>query len=148
MVSKASDGCRVVIEGRTKTAEKVFEQILSQLHAERFSKEDVFAVHLGLEEAFLNAVKHGNKEDPAKKVTVDFSVKPAKVKIVVSDEGKGFNPSSVPDPTAGDNIYKVGGRGLFLIRSYMDKMEFNKKGNCICMTKFNSARRTDKHKEQ
>jgi serine/threonine-protein kinase RsbW len=109
--------------------------VLSQLEANNFSPEDIFSVHLSLEEAFINAVKHGNKMDTHKGVRIDYSISPNKIEISMTDEGKGFKPDSVPDPRAGNNIYKTGGRGLFLIRAYMDKVEFNESGNCVRMVK-------------
>jgi len=128
----------VVVESKSSAGEKVVKEILSGLKAQRFGDDDIFAVHLGLEEAFINAVRHGNKFDPAKKVTIIYDIEPEKAVIFLADEGDGFVPSNIPDPRVGNNIYKIGGRGLFLIRSYMDQIDFNEKGNCICMIKYNS----------
>ena len=111
-------------------------EIISEVKANGFNEEDVFAVHLALEEALINAIKHGNKMDAGKDVKIDYSVCPDKVDIIMTDEGEGFNPDSVPDPRCGDNIYRLGGRGLLLIRSYMDMVEFNKKGNTVHMVKY------------
>ncbi len=128
----------MIIENKSSQAEGVIAKVLSKMEALKFSKDDIFAVHLGLEEAFINCLRHGNKSDPAKKITIEYQIKPDKAVVSLTDEGEGFNPNSIPDPTQGSNIYKTGGRGLFLIRSFMDKVNFNKKGNCICMTKFNT----------
>jgi serine/threonine-protein kinase RsbW len=138
MLSKEPVGCSVVVESKSSAAEKVIGQILSKMKAQKFADDDIFALHLGLEEAFINAVKHGNKFDPAKKITITYTIRPEKAEICLADEGDGFAPGNIPDPTLGDNIYKIGGRGLFLIRSYMDEINFNEKGNCICMVKYNS----------
>jgi serine/threonine-protein kinase RsbW len=142
MSSKLPIGMTIILESRASAIEQVCERILSELQACDFSKEDVFAVHLGLEEAFLNAIKHGNEDDTTRKVTINYRIKPDEVEIFMKDQGKGFNPDSVPDPRCGDNIYKIGGRGLFLIRSYMDLIEFNKQGNCIRMVKYNSNKKS------
>lgn len=136
MSSKKFDGWFSAVEN--KSAEKIIERILAEMRVLKFGKNDIFAVHLGFEEAFINAVKHGNRNDPEKKVTVKYQIDPQKTVISLTDEGQGFVPDSIADPTIGNNIYKIGGRGLFLIRSFMDRVDFNKKGNCICMTKFNS----------
>jgi serine/threonine-protein kinase RsbW len=138
MLSKRPVGCSEVVESKSSAAEGVIGQILSKMKAQKFGEDDIFAVHLGLEEAFINAVRHGNKFDPAKKVTITYNIQPEKTEVCLADEGDGFAPDNVPDPTVGNNIYKIGGRGLFLIRSYMDKINFNKKGNCICMIRYNS----------
>jgi serine/threonine-protein kinase RsbW len=138
MSSNRFDGSSEVVEGDSSTAEKVFAQILEKMKTLKFGKDDMFAVHLGLEEAFTNAVKHGNKSERGKKVIVKYQIDSKKLILSIEDEGEGFAPESIPNPTVGENIYKTGGRGLFLISSFMDKVDFNKKGNCICMTKFNS----------
>ena len=148
MLSKSPLGVPIVIESSSSAIEQVCERILSELHAGNFSKDDVFAVHLGLEEAFLNAIKHGNKDDVTRKVTIHYSISPDEVEIFMKDQGQGFDPDSVPDTRCGDNIYKIGGRGLFLIRSYMDLTEFNEQGNCIRMVKYNSNKKSLASKEK
>jgi len=111
-------------------------RILSELEANNFSKEDVFAVHLALEEAFLNALKHGNKMDADKEIRVDYLVDLDKVEISMRDEGEGFDPEGVPDPRCGENLYRPEGRGLFLMRSYMDVVKYNERGNCVHMVRY------------
>jgi serine/threonine-protein kinase RsbW len=132
----------IVIETGSSAIAGVSKRILAQLEAKNFSREDIFAVHLALEEAFLNAIRHGNKMDPDKKIRVDYSVSLDKVEISMTDEGDGFDPSVVPDPRYGENLYKIEGRGLLLMRSYMDVVEFNERGNCVHMVK----RRSEKTK--
>jgi serine/threonine-protein kinase RsbW len=113
---------------------------LDELQSRSFDQEDIFAVHLALEEAFVNAVKHGNRMDAAKKVRIDYCVAPDKVDISITDEGEGFDPARVPDPRCGENIYKTSGRGLLLIRSYMDVAEYNERGNSLHMVKYRKGR--------
>ena len=110
--------------------------ILSALEAHGFSQDDVFAVHLALEEAFHNAVKHGNQMDPNKKVRIDYAVDAEKVEISLTDEGEGFNPSSIPDPRVGPNLYRPEGRGLLLIGAYMHVVEYNEQGNALRMVRY------------
>jgi serine/threonine-protein kinase RsbW len=73
--------------------------------------------------------------DPAKKVKIEYSVNPDKIEVSVTDEGNGFNPEDVPDPRSGKNLYKPDGRGLFLMKSYMDAVQFNEQGNCVYMVR-------------
>ena len=115
------------------------KEILSKLQANNFAEEDVFAIHLALEEAFLNAVRHGNKMDTAKKVTIGYTVDSDKIEISITDQGEGFDPQVIPDPREGENLYKAQGRGLLLIRSYMDTVEYNLQGNCVKMVKHRSG---------
>jgi len=112
--------------------------ILAALEARGFSQDDLFAVYLALEEAFLNAVKHGNRMDPAKKVTIDYTVDQEKVEIRMTDEGPGFDPSRIPDPRVGPNLYRPEGRGLLLIRSYMHTVEYSAQGNSLRMVRCKS----------
>lgn len=109
---------------------------MPKLKAHNFSEDEIFAVHLAMEEAFINAVRHGNKMDPQKEVKIDYLVDDEKLEISMTDEGRGFDPNVVPDPRCGENLYKAGGRGLLLIRSYMDVVEFNKSGNRVRIVKY------------
>jgi serine/threonine-protein kinase RsbW len=128
---------RSVVLGSTPSAiAGVCEWILAKLKDNNFGEDDIFAVHLALEEAFINAVKHGNKMDPSKEVKIDYSVGSDKVGISMTDQGNGFDPDSVPDPRYGENLYKTEGRGLLLIRSFMDVVEFNKRGNRVHMVRY------------
>ena len=108
---------------------------MPELEVNHFGEEDIFAIHLSLEEAFANAVKHGNKSNPDKKIKVEYLVDSEKVEICLTDEGEGFCPTVVPDPRCGENLYRGNGRGLLLIRSFMDICEFSKSGNSVRMVK-------------
>ncbi len=127
---------------------KVCDQALSKLEAYGFGKDDIFAVHLALEEAFLNAVKHGNKMDSSKEVKIDYSVDLDKIEISMTDQGDGFEPSSVADPRYGEDLYKPGGRGLLLMNSYMDVVKFNEQGNSLYMVRYKEKPRLTKDKDQ
>ena len=136
MVSKAPINCSIVVESKPSAVVGVYEQLLSKLENNGFSKEDIFAVHLALEEAFLNAVKHGNKMDSAKSVKIDYSVGLDKVEISMTDQGDGFEPEAVADPRWGESLYKPEGRGLLLMNAYMDVVEFNERGNSVYMARY------------
>ena len=123
----------VAVESRPSAFEEWWREVLSALEAQGYNQDDIFAVHLALEEAFQNAVKHGNRMNPAKKVIIDYAVDPEKVEVRMTDEGTGFDPGSVPDPRIGDNLYRPTGRGLLLIRSYMHTVEYNAEGNSLRM---------------
>jgi serine/threonine-protein kinase RsbW len=106
-----------------------------------YPDDDVFAIHLAMEEAVVNAVKHGNRGDCNKNVEIEYDITSEKIVITITDEGGGFEPGNVDDPRSGENIYKTNGRGLLLIKSYMDSSEYNQSGNSITMTKINSKMR-------
>ena len=136
MTSEASINCSIVVDSKSSAVVEVCREILAKLKEHNFDKDDIFAVHLTLEEAFLNAVKHGNKNDPTKKVKIDYSVSSEKVEITMTDEGTGFEPESVDDPRFGEGLYEPGGRGLLLMNSYMDIVKYNEYGNSVYMVRY------------
>lgn len=86
---------------------------------------------VGITEALANAVLYGNGGDPAKYVRVEVSLDSSRVALRVVDEGRGFDPQTVPDPTLPENVSRSGGRGLFLLRQLMDEVEFSDRGNAV-----------------
>ena len=140
MVMKVPINRSMTLESRPSVIEDECRWILTQLEANEFSPEDIFAVHLALEEAFINAVEHGNKMNPLKEVKVDYLVDTDKIEISMTDEGGGFKPDAVPDPRSQENLYKAGGRGLLLMCAYMDVVEFNESGNHVHMVKHRSKK--------
>ncbi len=83
-----------------------------------------FGIDMAVREAITNAVVHGNQEDEAKSVEIVFSCAANTLEIEVSDQGEGFDSASVPDPTEPANLLKTSGRGIFLMRSFMDQVEW------------------------
>jgi serine/threonine-protein kinase RsbW len=114
--------------------EPVVAEILGYLSG--VDKNILHDVKLAVEEAIINAMKHGNglREDLYVFVDLDYDGK--KITIAVQDEGAGFNYKKVPDPTADENILKGHGRGVFLIRKLMDEVRFNDSGNRLEMIKY------------
>ena len=98
-------------------------------------ERDLFCIKLALEEALVNAIKHGNQMDRSKKVHISYRLLADRFEIHIADEGPGFDPSDVPDPTALENLERPCGRGLMLMRHYMSEVAFHGRGNCVCMTK-------------
>ncbi len=80
---------------------------------------------LSLSEAASNAMVHGNKLDPKKYVDIKITVSDDKIKVVIKDEGNGFDPSSVPDPTAPENLLKDSGRGIHIMKTFLENMRYN-----------------------
>ena len=89
-----------------------------------------------VDEAVTNAIKHGNKFQEAKKVTIDIAMDTERIKIVVADEGDGFDVSSVPDPTDPKNLLKPSGRGILFMKIGMDDVHYNEKGNMLTLIKY------------
>jgi len=136
MASEAPIHSSIIVESKPSGLREPCERLLSVLEEKGYTQDDMFAVHLALEEAFLNAVKHGNKMDPAKTVVLEYLVDGEKVEIQMLDEGPGFDPCSIPDPRTGENLYRPEGRGLLLMSAYMDVVEYNERGNGLRMVRY------------
>ncbi len=86
---------------------------------------------VGLTEALANAMLYGNGHDPDKCVTVEVCLTETRIEACVTDQGEGFNPGAVPDPTSDENLAKGGGRGLYLMRRLLDEVCYNERGNQV-----------------
>ncbi len=100
-----------------------------------YCESAVFAIKLALEEAIVNAVRHGNNLDPQKHVVVRYEVTPERIVIEVEDQGNGFLPHAIPDPTEPDFIDRPHGRGIMLMRAYLDEVTFSETGNLVRLVK-------------
>lgn len=96
-------------------------RILGQLDE---SEQLMFGIDMAIREAVTNAVVHGNKQDDSKQIRVAIKSSPQEIEISVHDEGAGFNPAEVADPTAAENIMKTSGRGIFFMRNFVDEIEW------------------------
>jgi serine/threonine-protein kinase RsbW len=110
-------------------------KLLEKLEEYGYTDDALFAVRLATEEAILNAIKHGNSCDPSKKVWLRFAICDQRVEIEIEDEGPGFDPNRIPDPTLQENILVPGGRGVMLMRAFMHTVDFPPPGNTCRMTR-------------
>ena len=102
------------------------------------SEEAAFGVEMAVREAVTNAMVHGNHEDESKSVEVIFNCHADELEVEVRDQGEGFDPATVPDPTNAENLLKTSGRGIFLMRTFMDQIEWVNRpegGTMVRMTK-------------
>jgi serine/threonine-protein kinase RsbW len=106
-------------------------------HLVRFGYMDADSTSTALHEALTNAIRHGNQMDENKNVTVQVELDQHQAVFTITDEGNGFDPSSVCDPTEEENLLRNCGRGLLLIRHLMDEVKYNERGNQITMIKKN-----------
>ena len=93
-----------------------------------FGDEDVMKIAMAVREAAVNAVLHGNAYDPGKKVTLVFERTGDDLVITIKDQGTGMDMGKIPDPLAPENLMKTSGRGIFIIRSFMDEVQINPTG--------------------
>jgi len=124
-----------VIPNDLRSAKATEEKIVAELARRRYDGDTAFAIKLALEEALTNAIKHGNRNDPHKCVVIRYSIGRDRAVIMVRDEGNGFEPDAIPDPTMDDNLERPNGRGLMLIHAYMSKVRYNEAGNEVWMLK-------------
>ncbi len=125
----------VTIPSDPVEARRVQDDIEQLLKAQHVGERDLFGIKLALEEALVNAIKHGNQMDRSKKVRIAYRVSPERFDIHIADEGPGFDPADVPDPTAVENLERPCGRGLWLMRAYMTDVAFVGRGNAVQMSK-------------
>lgn len=91
--------------------------------------DDIYGnIMIAVTEAVNNAIKHGNDGDKSKNVSLSLSLKDSLIQFVIKDEGPGFDYENLPDPTSPENIEKIGGRGIFLMKHLSDQVEFKDKG--------------------
>jgi serine/threonine-protein kinase RsbW len=102
------------------------EQTACRIAAEAgFGDDEIMQISMAVREAAVNAVLHGNAYDPGKKVKFDFERTEVDLVITIRDQGKGLDPAKIPDPLAPENLLKTSGRGIFLIRSFMDEVQIH-----------------------
>lgn len=111
--------------------ERHFEEIAGAMTDRGFASAAQFAVRLAWEEAISNAIHHGNQDRADGRIEVAYHVEPQRLLIRVTDEGAGFDPSAVIDPTLDENLECPSGRGLLLMRAYMTRVEIPPPGNTV-----------------
>ena len=123
------------IQSDTEHGHEVLENIVAQVEEHGYEGRDLFGLRLALEEAIVNAIKHGNQMDSNKQVFVGCQIGPDQVSVTIKDQGEGFDPEDVPDPTDEEHLENPFGRGLMLMRSFMNEIIFNDIGNQVTLIK-------------
>jgi serine/threonine-protein kinase RsbW len=125
----------IVIPSDTAEVRHVQQRIAQELQSNQFTEREIFGIRLAVEEALVNAIKHGNQLDRNKQVRISYQIHDDTFLIRVRDEGPGFNPDDIPDCTLEENLERSCGRGLMLMRYYMNEVRFLGKGNEVVMWK-------------
>lgn len=123
----------IVVKNDLVAAKEPERLILTEVEQCGFGENCAFAIKLALEEAVTNAFRHGNSADPSKRIIVRYRITASSIEIEVEDEGPGFDPTVVPDPTLPENIDRPHGRGIMLMRAYLDDVEYQKGGCAVRM---------------
>lgn len=103
-------------------------RIMEDVAARHYGEQDTFAIRISLEEALVNAIRHGNRMDPSKQIHVRYRVTSRQAEFSIEDEGPGFDRHDVPDPTCDENLEKCSGRGILLMEAYMTSVRFDRGG--------------------
>jgi serine/threonine-protein kinase RsbW len=130
----AEDGLVLELPTDVKSIGHAVEYVVQQCAScERQAARLRLNFRVGLTEALANAMLYGNGRDPSKRVLVEVTLSQGEIKARVTDQGTGFDPSAIPDPTCPENVDKPGGRGLFLMRQLLDEVSFNDRGNQVTL---------------
>lgn len=125
--------CDLTLRELREGLESAQAAVAEALAARGYPEGAMFAVRLAIEEAVVNAFRHGNRSDPAKVVFFRAAIDDARADFEVEDQGPGFDPRLIPDPTDEDNLEIPSGRGVMLIKAYMTEVEYVKPGNKLRM---------------
>jgi serine/threonine-protein kinase RsbW len=124
---------RLKIESRMGNLRIIESAIDEMTGAIGINQDNYGKIMVATLEAVNNAITHGNKADPQKLVDVEIEFEKDEIKVTVTDEGQGFDPKKIPDPTMPENIEELSGRGVFLMTKLADSIKFNEKGNSVTM---------------
>ena len=113
----------------------IIGHLLDQLTHFGWKDKDAFAIHMAMEEAILNGIRHGNKCCPDKRLHIVMEMDELQFSSTITDEGAGFDPEAVPDPTEDSNLDKCSGRGVMLIKHFVDEVNYNACGNSVSLSK-------------
>ncbi len=133
-----ADGETAPIELRLTTLDDVppaLDVVLERLAKQGCSSKEAFAIRLSLHEALTNGLRHGNGLDPALSVRLRVALTTGEFRAEVEDEGPGFDPDQVADPTGDEHLAQCGGRGVFLMRHYMTAVRYNERGNRVVLVR-------------
>lgn len=128
----------LVLGSRFEHIEIAERTLLDLVEQAKCNHDEQYWIVTALREAIANAVRHGNQEQPDRKVRVDYSIEGRTVTIRVEDEGDGFDPSEIPDPTQEENLLRPSGRGIFYMKQFMNRVEFSRApegGTTVIMVK-------------
>jgi len=119
---------------------RIIESFIDNAKEKYSLNDDIYGnIMIAVTEAVNNAIKHGNKDNSAKNVTLSLSLQDGLIKFMVQDEGDGFNYHHLPDPTAPENISKPGGRGIFLMKHLSDEVDFKENGKVVELSFYMNA---------
>ncbi|MDO5580040.1 MAG: ATP-binding protein [Planctomycetia bacterium] len=139
MTQSAKISYNRILENRPKAIEGAIRQFIHWMELLGWSPKDIYSTHVALIEALNNAYEHGNKSDQYKKIFFYGTLTADEISLRICDEGRGFSPQAVPDPTDRKNVLNPRGRGLFLMKKCMYSIQYKASGTELFMKKYPSA---------
>jgi serine/threonine-protein kinase RsbW len=127
--------CARVIPSDAHHGKHVLDELLHELEARHWTLRDRFCIQLAVHEALINAIVHGNRGNREKNVHVTAQISSKKFRVEITDQGPGFDPQKLPDPTDCEHIECPGGRGVLLMRAFMSRVSYPPPGNCVILEK-------------
>ena len=127
------------LESTLESVDSAEQMVLAEAQALGLDDDDLYRVGIAIRECMVNAVVHGNRYNSRKKVHLKVERTADRLTIVVRDEGEGFDPNTVPDPLAGENLLRGSGRGVMLMQSFMDEFQISQgqpQGTEVKMVKY------------
>jgi len=134
------------LDSSLDSVDRAEEEVLRFAEGHQFGEEDMQKIGMAVRESMVNAVLHGNQYDPEKKAGLRVEMHNGGIAITISDEGAGFDLEEVPDPLAQENLLRHSGRGIFLIRAFMDDLQIRRlapRGTEVRMIKYRSEEESD-----
>ena len=123
------------VKGSREAFDEIQDDVLARMIDFQYTETDLFSVRVAIEEALANALLHGHQGDKGLEIEVSWKVDGTSVEISVKDQGRGYDPNMVPDPTADENLTLPSGRGVAMMRSFMDEVLINERGNKVTMVR-------------
>lgn len=147
MSTDSSLRANLVLASRFENIEVAERALVDLCHRAGCAEDEEYWLVTALREAVANAVRHGNRQDPDRIVRVAYTIDNSTVTIRVEDEGSGFDPADIPDPTAPENLLSPSGRGIFYMRQFMNRVDFDSTANggtAVVMVKDLAAQDNDR----
>ncbi len=141
----AATTVKLVISSEVRLVDVVHTASETMAGIAGFEEDDALNVGIAVREAVINAMLHGNRMDPSRKVEVSLQARPRSIRARVRDQGAGFDSGATPDPTVGDNLMRSSGRGLLVMRAFVDRVDFKfleGRGMEVTLHKKSGARKT------
>jgi serine/threonine-protein kinase RsbW len=127
--------CERMIPSDAQQGKHLLDELLHELESRHWTLRDRFCIQLAVHEALINAIVHGNRGNREKNVQVTAQITPKKFHVEIADQGAGFDPQRLPDPTDCEHIDCPGGRGVLLMRAFMSRVSYPPPGNCVILEK-------------